>query len=185
MGDQPVVIVAASPSRTSRSSAIARDLAQRLEAAGHRTRWYSVHDFEPADVLHGRADAPAMREFLSFVERAPALVLTTPVYKASYAGALKALVDLIPPEALVGRPVLGMGTTRIAPHGSQLERAYTALFAFFRASPVGPVVVLDAELRVTDDGRVALDDGAGERVAIAAAALSRAIRGVDLARASG
>jgi hypothetical protein len=40
-----------------------------------------------------RAEAPAVKHFVDAVRGAAALVLSTPAYKATYAGALKALVD--------------------------------------------------------------------------------------------
>jgi FMN reductase len=180
-----VLFVTGSPSPTSRSSAVARALASRLEARGRRTRWYSIRDFDPADVMLARAEAPAVAHFVEAVRGASALVLSTPVYKATYAGALKAVVDLIPPDALVDKPTLGIGTSRLADHGGELAGAFRALFAFFRARSVGPLVVLDDELTLGDGGVATFAAAAEERLTAVALALSLAVEEPSPARATG
>jgi FMN reductase len=142
-----IVLVGGSPSPTSRSTFVAQIVAAHAARAGFEPRIFSVRDFDPADVLLGRATAPALQAFLQTVAASAAVVLSTPVYKAAYAGGLKALVDLIPPDALVSKPVLGVATTRLSAHGPEVDRAYRALFAFFRARSLGTVVVADDEVR--------------------------------------
>jgi FMN reductase len=97
-------------------------------------------------------------------------VLSTPVYKAAYTGALKAIVDLIPPDALAARPALGIATARLPAHGTEVDRAFSALFAFFRARALETLFVLDAELEVTGTGGV-LSAEAEHRVRRAARSL--------------
>jgi FMN reductase len=179
-----VLFVTGSPSPSSRSSAVARALASRLEARGGRTRWYSIRDFDPADVMLARAEAPAVERFVEAVRGAAALVLSTPVYKATYAGALKALVDLIPQDALVDKPALAIGTTRLADHGGDLAGAFRALFAFFRARSVGALVVLDAELTLGDGGVAAFAAAADERLTAVERALAQAVEEPSPARAT-
>jgi FMN reductase len=172
-----VVFVSGSPSASSRSTAVARALAGRLESRGQVTRSYSIRDFDPADVLLGRAEAPAVRRFVEVVRGAAGLVLSTPVYKATYAGALKALVDLVPPDSLTGKPALGIATTRLAAHGSEVRGAFAALFTFFGARAVPSLVVLDDELTLVDGGAAKLVAAADERLTSAAHALSTALAG--------
>jgi FMN reductase len=180
-----IVFLAGSPSKISRSSSVARALAGRLEAQGWPTRWYSVRDFDPADVILARAEAPALRRFVEAVRGAGALVLSTPVYKATYAGALKAVVDLIPPDALVDAPALGIATTRLADHGGDVARAFGALFSFFRARSVGALVVLDDELTLGNDGVAAFAPPAEDRLTAVLGALSLAVEERSRARADG
>jgi FMN reductase len=165
-----IVFVAGSPSPTSRSSLVARGVADHAERSGYRIRSFSLGDFDPADVLYARADAPAARVFVESVKGAAALVLSTPVYKGAYAGGLKAIVDLIPVDALVGRPALGVATTRLEAHAPEVDRAYRALFAFFLARPLDPLVVLDEEFEGMGEGRT-LGARAAGRVEAAARAL--------------
>jgi FMN reductase len=162
-----IVFVEGSPSPTSRSSQVARAIGAHLKEAGFSTRIFSLHDFEPADVLFGHAETPGAQSFLASVRDARAIVLSTPVYKATYAGGLKAIVDLLPPDSLTGRAALGIATTRSEAHGLEVARAYRSLFAFFSANVVGPLVVLDSELRVEGE-KVSFLEPAKERVGAAA-----------------
>ena len=57
----------------------------------------------------------------------------TPVYKDSYTGALKHLFDLIPPNALAGKPVLLAATGGTPPHGLVVDHQLRPLFGFFKA----------------------------------------------------
>ena len=169
-----VVFIAGSPSPVSRSSAVARSVAVRLEGLGYATYWLDVRDFDPGDVFFARSDAPAVKRLAESVRRAAAVVFSTPVYKATYSGTLKALVDLLPPDALAGKPALGIGTTRLEAHGGELAKSFDALFSFFEARPVGTLVVLDAEVTVGERGSV-LAAGADERLAAVVRELSRAL----------
>jgi FMN reductase len=146
-----IVIFSGSPSATSRSTFVASVVASHAEHAGWSPRFWSLDDFDPADVLRAQAGAPAIARMISSVKSAVAVVLSTPVYKAAYAGGLKALVDLIPADALVGKPALGVATTKLEAHGLEVDRAFRSLFAFFRARLVDTLVVLDAELALDSD----------------------------------
>ena len=170
-----ILFVAGSPSPTSRSSFVAQVIAGAVGARGLDARFFSIRDFNAEDVLLGRAEAPEVAAFVEAAKGAAAVVLSTPVYKATYAGGLKALVDLVPPDALVGKPALGIATTRLPEHGLSAARAFSNLFAFFRARPIDAVTVLDSEF----DGAgasLALGSAAGERVGEAARSLLAATR---------
>jgi FMN reductase len=169
-----IVFIAGSPSSASRSSHVARVVASHAERAGLTLRSFSLHDFDAADVLFARVDTPAVTSFLEAVKRSAAIVLSSPVYKATYAGGLKAIVDLIPPDALIDRPALAIATTRLPAHGPEVAGAYRALFAFFRARAIEPLVVLDDELRI-DGGEGSFASAARDRVDSAARALIDAI----------
>jgi FMN reductase len=169
-----IVFVAGSPSSSSRSSYVADAIAAHARAGGLAVRAFSLRDFDASDVLLARVEAPAVAGFVAAAKSAAAIVLSTPVYKATYAGGLKALVDLIPHDALTGKAALGVATTRLPDHGPSVERAYAALFGFFQARALDPVVVVDAEFE--KDPELQLSRGARERVDAAARSLIAAVR---------
>jgi FMN reductase len=172
----PVVFVTGSLSPSSRSSFVSEAVAAKVGAQGFATRTFSILDFEPQDILRARGEVPALATFLQTVKSASAIVLSTPVYKATYAGVLKALVDLIAPDALVGKPALGIATTRLPAHGPEVSRAYLALFGFFRAQAFDSLVVLDEELRLEAGLSTTMSSAATERVEAAASSLVAALR---------
>jgi FMN reductase len=174
-----VLFLAGSPSITSRSALVADAVAEEIERAGLRKVPWSLADFEPADVFYGRTESPAVARFLDAVKGASALVLSTPVYKATYTGALKAIVDLVPPDALLGRPLLGVATARLPAHGAEVDGAFRALSAFFKARAIQSLVVLDDELQNGPGGKT-LSPEAAQRAHKAARALVAAL---DEARA--
>ena len=147
-----VVFITSSPSPKSRSSFLAGFVEKQARTNGHRTSAFAVTDFDATDLILGRSDSPAMTAFLQVVKGADAVVLATPVYKATYTGALKTVVDLIAPDALEGRLTLGIATTRLGDHAASVAAAYRSLFAFFRARVLDPLVVLDRELASGPEG---------------------------------
>lgn len=64
---------------------------------------------------------------------ADALVLASPVYKGSYGGLFKHLLDLLDPLALVGKPVLLCATGGGARHALVIEHQLRPLLGFFEA----------------------------------------------------
>jgi NAD(P)H-dependent FMN reductase len=83
-------------------------------------------------------------------------------------------LDLIPPDALVDRPALGIATTKLDSHGAEVSVAFQALFRFFRARGLPSLVVNDAELTVEETG-VALTREAEDRLAVAVRGLQDAV----------
>jgi FMN reductase len=154
-----VIFVTSSPSTKSRSSFLADFVEKQVRAAGHRATAFAVTDFDAADLILGRSDSPAVAAFVQGVKAADAVVVATPVYKATYSGALKAVVDLVPPDALEGKLALGIATTRLGDHAAGVDAAYRSLFAFFRARALNPLVVLDRELATGRAGFTFEDTG--------------------------
>jgi FMN reductase len=172
---KPVVFIVGSPSTNSRSSLAADAVAKALRVDGLEARFYSLRDFGAEDVLFGRFEAPAVASFMSVVKEAPALVLATPVYKATYTGALKAIVDLIPPDALVGRPTLGIASAKLPDHAKSAVRAFGDLFAFFKAKALNGVPVRDDEFEGASES-LRVGPVATERLEAAARSLVAALR---------
>jgi FMN reductase len=168
-----IVFVTGSPSASSRSSFVAAAVGERVKRAGFALRVFGVRDFDPSELLLGQSSGATTKAFVEVVTASAAIVLSTPVYKATYSGALKSIVDLIPPDALVGKPALGIATTRLEAHGLEADRAYRALFAFFRARPIDGLVVLDDELQWSD-GQGTLSPAANERLETVARGLVEA-----------
>jgi len=78
--------------------------------------------------LGGRA-----AQVVQAVEEADLLVVGTPVYRASYTGALKHLFDLVHHKAFPGKPVLLAATGGSPFHGLVVEHQLRPLFGFLNA----------------------------------------------------
>ena len=128
-----VVTLAGSPSQRSRS-AVLLDVARRwLHERGAEVRAYQVRDFAAEDLLHARFDSPQVLELLEQVARADGLVIATPVYKASIAGALKVLLDLLPERALSHKVVLPLATGGSSAHMLAVDYALKPVLAALKA----------------------------------------------------
>jgi FMN reductase len=167
---QSIVFLAGSPSDASRSAFVAHVVASETQRLGWHPVFFSLRDFDPADVLFGRSTAPGVARFIDATKAAAALVLAAPVYKGTYTGVLKSIVDLIPPDALVEKPALGISTARVPTHAIGVAQAYRALFGFFRARGQDSLFVSDDELQFTGGAGV-LSVDAEERVRKAGRAL--------------
>ncbi|OAP38259.1 FMN reductase [Sinorhizobium glycinis] len=89
------------------------------------------------------------REIIDAVETADVLIVGSPVYRASYTGALKHLFDLVDYRALTGRPVVLAATGGSALHALMIEHQLRPLFGFFNAFSV-PTSVYAVEADFTD-----------------------------------
>lgn len=171
--NKSIVFLMASPSPTSRSAFVARTLAAETERGGVRPAFWSLSDFDPGDVLFGRGDAREIAPFIVATKEAAGIVLATPVYKAVYTGALKAIVDLIPPDNLAGKPALGIATAKQPGHATTVDQAYRSLFAFFKARPQDTLFLRDDEVQLGPGAGVLAID-AEQRLRKAARALVQA-----------
>jgi FMN reductase len=128
------VLVAGSPAEHSRSGRVLAAFGVQLEARGFSIESYSVRSFELEDLVYGRPESETVQRFLRSVQEADAVIFSTPVYKATYAGALKLIIDLIAPAALAKKALLAITTARLEPHLSQVDASFQLLFRFFRES---------------------------------------------------
>ncbi|PYE48273.1 NADPH-dependent FMN reductase [Paenibacillus barcinonensis] len=101
-----VVIIAGAPSKRSRLTGLTDYSTRTLSKAGISVEVIQVADLPAEDLVKARFDSPAVQDALSIVEAADAVIVATPVYKASYSGVLKLFLDLLPQEGLRGKVAL-------------------------------------------------------------------------------
>lgn len=119
-----------------------------------RTETIEINDFgdqlgraRRLDDLDGKG-----RSLVARILDADALVVATPIYKGSYPGLFKHLIDLLDPTALVGKPVLIAATGGGEKHALAVEHQLRPLFGFFEAQSLGTAVhVSDKDF---EDGRL-------------------------------
>ena len=121
------------PSRTSALvAAILRGAEQRFDI---EARHIDLAESAPAIFRALRSDQldGEGRAIVEAVEAADVLVVGSPVYRASYSGALKHLFDLVHFEALTGKPVVLAATGGTPLHGLMTDHQLRPLFGFFKA----------------------------------------------------
>lgn len=82
----------------------------------------------------------AGRALVARLVAADALVVATPIYKGSYPGLFKHLIDLLDPLSLKDKPVLIAATGGGDRHALAVEHQLRPLFAFFEAQTLGTAV---------------------------------------------
>ncbi|MET8952810.1 NADPH-dependent FMN reductase [Streptomyces sp. NPDC004533] len=158
-----VLSVSGSPSASSRTNRLLRHLDQRLIAQGHQVVPLDVRTI-PAEALLG-ADFrhPAIAEVTELFARADGVVVGTPVYKASYSGVLKALLDLLPQYALTGKIVLPLATGGSTAHVLAIDYALRpVLNSMGAAHIVQGWFTLDKDITVHEDGSLTVAPGVAE-----------------------
>lgn len=124
-----IVILAGSPSATSRTAAVLDLLALRLTGHGHDVRLVPLRELPPGPLLAADAAHPAIADVVEAVAGASGLIVASPVYKAAYTGLLKAFLDLLPQHALAGRTVLPLVTGGTRAHVLAVDYALRPVLA--------------------------------------------------------
>lgn len=149
MSTPRVVGISGNFTRPSRTFNLVEALAAKTAAAlGQQYACFDLLDAGPTlGSTYARSDAQgSLDRVLSEIEQSSALIVGSPVYKASYAGLLKHLFDVLDMNALKGRPVIVAATGKAPQHALMVDHQLRPLFAFFQSNvvPTG-VFVTDAD----------------------------------------
>jgi len=178
MTTRKLVVVSAGLSRPSSTRLLADRLAAATVAAGGDIA-FDVRVVELRDLAHDIANhlltgfpPPALKDALTAVEAADALIAVTPIFSGSYSGLFKSFFDVLDKDALADKPVLIAATAGTARHSLALEHGLRPLFAYLRA-----VVVPTAVFAAADDwGADSADGLLRSRITRAAGELIRELR---------
>jgi FMN reductase len=153
-----VVTLSGSPTEGSRTARLNEQVGALLAGEGFEVVSLNIRDLPPADLIHARLDSPALREPLALVERAHGLVISTPVYKASYTGVLKSFLDLLPQFGLTGKVVLPLATGGTLAHVLAIDYALRPVLGTLGAHHVvNGLFVLDKLIGQNSNGSITLD----------------------------
>ncbi|MGE4404086.1 NADPH-dependent FMN reductase [Pseudomonas sp.] len=146
-----VVSLAGSPSQRSRSGVLLEVAGDWLRERGIEVVSYGIRDFDASDLLHARFDSPLVRQLIEHVALADGLLIATPVYKASFSGALKALLDLLPERALAHKVVLPIASGGSVAHMLAVDYALKPVLAALKAQEMlHGVYAVDAQISYAD-----------------------------------
>ena len=160
-----VVTISGSPSPASRTPALAVHGGATIAARGFEVETLNVRDLPPEDLLHARAESPALQRAVGLVERARGVVISTPVYKASYTGVLKAFLDVLPQFGLGGKVVLPLVTGGTLSHVLAIDYALRPVLSSLGAQHVvGGLFILDKLLDCRPAGGLEINSEIRERL---------------------
>lgn len=172
-----LLAVSGSPSSPSKT-VLALDVAAR-RAADHDGVDVSLLDLREQELVFCDGRDPAeydgvTRAAIEKMVAADALIVGSPMYRGGYTGRLKNLFDVLPNDALAGKPVGLVATGGTDHHYLALEHELKPLLGFFRAWAVPGAVYANNDHfsagELVDDGvRQRLHDLADAVVAFAVA----------------
>ena len=174
------LIIAGSPSATSRSLRLAHSLRGRLDRLGLSNDLLDLRTLPAQDLLHANWDSEAIKAALGQLEAAKGVVFVTPIYKAAYSGLLKTYIDLLPQFGLRDKVVLPLAMGGGPAHVLAIDYALRPVLASLDPLHiVAGLYVGEKQVTVQPDGNVELEADISSRLDIIleayAAALHRSL----------
>jgi FMN reductase len=134
-----VVAVSGADSPTSKTRALVKAIVDE-----HGGELIDLLDLS-ADGLLGRVEDAGVARAVEAAASAQVLVVATPVYRATYTGAIKSFFDRFPPRALARTAVVLVATAIAKEHFLSLDTSGRALVASLEGWTVPTVVYATAE----------------------------------------
>jgi FMN reductase len=171
-----VLLLAGSPSLSSRSTRLLQHAAEKLALLGHRYTILHVRDLPAKALLHADFSDPDLQVARAQVAQAEAIVVAMPVYKASFSGILKAFLDLLPQDGFEDKLVLPLATGGSQSHMLALDYALRPVLSALGARHVLPsIYATDAQVGLNAEPALALDEAIAARISIGVENLSRSL----------
>lgn len=172
-----ILAIAGSPSASSRSSAVLARAKSMLEAQGLHVETFTIRDIKPEDLVFANFESLELQKFVSLVAAAKGIMIATPVYKATYTGILKALLDLLPQYAFSDKTVFPIATGGTVTHLLSIEYSMKPLFAVLGATHIERgIFIVDAQMQRLEGGGIQLDDDIETRLQDSLQLFARSIK---------
>ncbi|MGG1514371.1 NADPH-dependent FMN reductase [Paenibacillus oryzisoli] len=160
-----IVIISGSPTPTSRIHGVIEIARSAFVQAGLEVDWIKVRDIPAEDLMYANFGSEAIVNANSIVASADAVLVATPVYKASYTGVLKAFLDLLPQKGLERKVVLPIAVGGTQSHLLAIDYALKPVLSALGAQNIlQGVFVLDKQVTWGEGGQAILDEEITERL---------------------
>lgn len=174
------LIIAGSPSGTSRTLRLAHSLRERFDRLGLSNDLLDLRTLPAQDLLHANMASEAIQAAIKQLEAAQGIVLVTPVYKAAYSGLLKTFIDLLPQFGLREKVVLPLAMGGGPAHVLAIDYAMRPMLASLDPLHiVAGLFIMEKQVTAHPDGRFEIEPETSARLdgvlEAYAAALHRAI----------
>ncbi len=147
------LLINGSPTSVSRSAALLDHARAALTSAGIEVINTSILDFPAEDLIQARFASPSFSSFTAEVAAASGIIVSTPVYKASFSGGLKALLDILPQEALLGKAILPLASAGTISHLLAIDYALKPVLSVLGARDIEQgVFAVDDQFEKFDGG---------------------------------
>ncbi|OIK12686.1 NADPH-dependent FMN reductase [Bacillus sp. MUM 13] len=159
-----IVIISGSPSAPSRTDLILKHVQSLEEKNGFTSEYVSVRDFSADILVNARYDSPEIEKLSQAILNADGVIIGSPVYKASYTGVLKSLIDLLPEGAFKNKPVLPIMVGGSMAHLLAIDYSLKPLIAILKGQPIQGLYFIDKQIDKTDENMPLKDEELIERL---------------------
>lgn len=154
-----IVIVSGSPSKSSRLHGLTGYSEQKLAELGAKTATLYVADLPADDLIKANFAGEDIQKAQALVEQADAVILASPVYKASYTGVLKTFLDLLPQKGLQSKVVLPLFIGGTMAHLLAIDYSLKPVVSALGGTHIlGGVYAVDGWVNRLEDDGYALSD---------------------------
>lgn len=133
-----ILLIGGSPSATSRGSAVIDQLSRTLDQDGHTTQVIEARTLSAEALVHAQFNHADIQKVYRAIDRADGVIIVSPVYKASYSGLLKSLLDLLQRDALANKAVLPIFTGGSQAHVLVIDYALRPVLRALEAGTILP-----------------------------------------------
>lgn len=145
-----IVIISGSPNASSRLNGIVSHVQQQLSEQNLSADLITVVSLPADDLIQARFNSPAILEANKLVEEAAAVIIASPVYKASYTGVIKTFLDLLPQKGLDGKVIAPLFIGGTIAHLLSIDYALKPVLASMGAKLyVSGVYAIDSQINRT------------------------------------
>lgn len=169
------VIIYGAPAKASRLRGVTDAMLTELAAAGLAAEVLYPQDLPAESLLLADFANADIQAAVQKVMEADAVVVATPIYKASFSGFVKVFLDMLPQKALADKVVLPVAVGGTIAHMLVLDYAIRPVAAALaNAHTLQGVFALDQWIAKEEDGSYTLSEELGERVKASIVQLTRA-----------
>ncbi|MBU5670296.1 NADPH-dependent FMN reductase [Paenibacillus brevis] len=148
-----VTVINGTPTPGSRLTAIIALAEELLAQEGIEVNHVNVGELPPEDLIHTKFESEAIVKANALVAEADAVIVASPVYKASYTGVLKTFLDLVPQKGLAGKIILPLFIGGSLAHLLSIDYSLKPVLSALGARHIlGGVYTIDSQVARTEQG---------------------------------
>lgn len=153
-----IVVISGSPFPKSRTDKVLTYMGEIIQESDLSVVHYSVVDVPAEDLISCNFASEEIKQLTKAVEQAKGIIIGSPVYKASYSGVLKALLDLLPQDAFAHKVVMPMMTGGTKSHLLTMEYVLKPLISILKGHPLKGVYFVEEEIDENSATRLIKDE---------------------------
>lgn len=162
---QKITVITGSPTSTSRLFALVDYAVESLSAKGAEIEFVHATDIPAEDLVFAKFGSEAVKAAVAKVEQADAVVIASPVYKASYTGLLKTFLDLLPQKGLEKKIVLPLFIGGTMAHFLSIDYALKPVLSSLGARYIlTGVYAVDAQVVRNEQGETEINEEIKQRL---------------------